>query len=119
MTHVEALELDCIPDHLLVLGGGYVGLELAQALRRFGSRVTVIERNDALAHREDRDVSEALRGLFDDEGIEVRTGTCVDRVEWAAPARVHVRLDAKRDRSERSGGDRWDGPADRGRRMSR
>ena len=72
MTHVEALELDRVPEHLLVLGGGYVGLELAQAFRRFGSRVTVIERNDALAHREDRDVSEALRELFEDEGIEVR-----------------------------------------------
>ena len=71
MTHIEALELDRVPKHLLVLGGGYVGLEMAQALRRFGSRVTVIERNDALAHREDRDVSEALRELFDDEGIEV------------------------------------------------
>jgi pyruvate/2-oxoglutarate dehydrogenase complex dihydrolipoamide dehydrogenase (E3) component len=81
MTHVEALELDHIPDHLVVLGGGYVGLELAQAMRRFGSRVTVIERNDALAHREDRDVSEALKGLFDDEGIEVLTGTRVGRVE--------------------------------------
>ena len=56
MTHIEALELDRVPKHLLVLGGGYVGLEMAQALRRFGSRVTVIERNDALAHREDRDV---------------------------------------------------------------
>src|SRR5262245_29674089 len=80
MTHIEALELDRVPKHLLVLGGGYVGLEMAQALRRFGSRVTVIERNDALAHREDRDVSESLRELFADEGIGVRTGTRVDRV---------------------------------------
>ena len=73
MTHVEALELDRIPKHLVVLGGGYVGLEMAQAFRRFGSRVTVVERNDALAHGEDSDVSEALRELFDDDGIEVRT----------------------------------------------
>ena len=61
MTHVEALELDIVPEHLLVLGGGYIGLEFAQAMRRFGSRVTIIERNAALAHREDPDVSEALR----------------------------------------------------------
>jgi pyruvate/2-oxoglutarate dehydrogenase complex dihydrolipoamide dehydrogenase (E3) component len=80
MTHVEALELDRVPKHLIVLGGGYVGIELAQAMRRFGSRVTVIERNDALVHREDRDVSEALRELFEDEGITVRTGTCIDYV---------------------------------------
>src|SRR5262245_21620499 len=90
MTHVEALELDRVPKHLLVLGGGYVGLEMAQALRRFGSRVTVIERNDALAHREDRDVSEALRELFDDEGIEVLTATPVARVEGRSGASVRL-----------------------------
>ncbi len=90
MTHIEALELDRVPKHLLVLGGGYVGLEMAQALRRFGSRVTVIERNDALAHREDRDVSEALRELFDDEGIGVRTGTRVDRVEGRSGESVRL-----------------------------
>ena len=90
MTHVEALELDRVPKHLLVLGGGYVGLEMAQALRRFGSRVTVIERNDALAHREDRDVSEALRELFDDEGIEVLTATPVERVEGRSGESVRL-----------------------------
>src|SRR5262252_5049831 len=51
LTHVEALELDEVPEHLLVIGGGYVGLELSQAMRRFGSKVTVIERNDRLMHR--------------------------------------------------------------------
>ena len=90
MTHVEALELDRTPAHLLVLGGGYVGLELAQALRRFGSRVTVIERNDSLAHDEDRDVSDSLLELFTDEGIEVRTGTRVDRVEGRSGESVRV-----------------------------
>ena len=81
LTHVEALDLDHVPDHLIVLGGGYVGLELAQAFRRFGSRVTVVERNGKLIHREDPDVTEAVERLFRDEGIEVRTGTAVDRVE--------------------------------------
>src|SRR4051812_49141293 len=81
LTHVEALELDRLPEHLLVLGGGYVGLELAQAFRRFGSRVTVVERNAALIHREDEDVTEAVERLLRDEGIEIRTGTAVDRVE--------------------------------------
>jgi pyruvate/2-oxoglutarate dehydrogenase complex dihydrolipoamide dehydrogenase (E3) component len=90
MTHVEALELDRVPKHLLVLGGGYVGLELAQALRRFGSRVTVIERNGALAHREDRDVSEALRELFEAEGIAVRTATPVARVEGRSGESVRL-----------------------------
>src|SRR6185369_5870347 len=53
MTHVEVLDLQRLPEHLIVLGGGYVGLELAQAARRFGSRVTVIERGGRLAGRED------------------------------------------------------------------
>jgi pyruvate/2-oxoglutarate dehydrogenase complex dihydrolipoamide dehydrogenase (E3) component len=95
MTHVEALELQRVPGHLIVLGGGYVGLEMARAFRRFGSRVTVVERTDALAHREDRDVSEALRELFENEGIEVRTDTRVERVEGRSGE--SVKLQAKRD----------------------
>jgi pyruvate/2-oxoglutarate dehydrogenase complex dihydrolipoamide dehydrogenase (E3) component len=71
LTHIEALELDVIPEHLIVIGGGYVGLELSQAMRRFGSKVSVIDRNNRLLHREDEDVSEGLRGLFDDEGIDL------------------------------------------------
>src|SRR5262249_52108676 len=77
LTHIEALDLDGVPGHLIVLGGGYVGLELAQAMRRFGSRVTVVERNGALIHHEDTDVTEAVAQLFRDEGIEVKTGTTV------------------------------------------
>jgi pyruvate/2-oxoglutarate dehydrogenase complex dihydrolipoamide dehydrogenase (E3) component len=81
LTHIEALDLDHLPEHLIVLGGGYVGLELAQAFRRFGSRVTVVERNGAVIHREDPDVSEAIERLFRDEEIEILTGTQVLRVE--------------------------------------
>src|SRR5207253_6809040 len=64
LTHVEALDLEYLPEHLIVLGGGYVGVELAQAFRRFGSRVTVLERNGSLIHREDPDVTEAIERLF-------------------------------------------------------
>src|SRR4029077_928542 len=70
LTHVEALELDEVPKHLLVIGGGYVGIELSQAIRRFGSRVSVIDRNESLLHRQDSDVTEALHSLFADEGID-------------------------------------------------
>lgn len=81
LTHIEALELDEIPDHLLVIGGGYVGLEFSQAMRRFGSRVTIFERNPRLVHREDEDVAQALHELFHDEGIEVVTNARIARVE--------------------------------------
>lgn len=69
LTHVEALELDTVPKELLVLGGGYVGLELAQAMGRFGSGVTVIERNARLLKREHTDISEAIRSQLEQEGI--------------------------------------------------
>ena len=98
LTHIEALELDTVPEHLLILGGGYVGLELAQAFRRFGSRVTVVERNGFLAHREDRDVSEALHQLFSDERIQVMTSTIVDHVEGLSGETV--RLHATREATE-------------------
>ena len=58
LTHIEALELDYLPSHLIVLGGGYVGIELAQAYRRFGSRVTIIEPGKQLMGREDADVAQ-------------------------------------------------------------
>jgi pyruvate/2-oxoglutarate dehydrogenase complex dihydrolipoamide dehydrogenase (E3) component len=98
LTHIEALELDHLPEHLLILGGGYVGLELAQAMRRFGSRVTIIERNDRLAHREDPDVSEALQELCKDEGIVVVTSAHVLRVEGKSGEQV--KLHGTRDGSE-------------------
>jgi len=90
LTHVEALELDHIPEHLLVIGGGYIGLEFAQAMRRFGSRVTVIDRNEKLAHREDADVSDGLLQLFLDEGIEVLTGARIARVQGKSGETVKV-----------------------------
>ena len=69
LTHIEALELDYLPSHLIVLGGGYVGLELAQAYRRFGSRVTVIEPGPQLMGREDPDVSAEMLRILGDEGM--------------------------------------------------
>jgi pyruvate/2-oxoglutarate dehydrogenase complex dihydrolipoamide dehydrogenase (E3) component len=70
LTHIEALELDYLPAHLVVLGGGYVGLELAQAYRRFGSRVTVIETGLQLMGREDPDVADEVQRLLREEGIQ-------------------------------------------------
>jgi pyruvate/2-oxoglutarate dehydrogenase complex dihydrolipoamide dehydrogenase (E3) component len=70
LTHVEALELDYLPAHLIVLGGGYVGLELAQAYRRFGSRVTVVQTGPQLMVREDPDVADEIQRILSEEGIE-------------------------------------------------
>jgi pyruvate/2-oxoglutarate dehydrogenase complex dihydrolipoamide dehydrogenase (E3) component len=70
LTHVEALELDYLPRHLMVIGGGYSGLELAQAYRRFGSNVTLVESGPQLLAREDIDVSREMRRILSDEGIQ-------------------------------------------------
>lgn len=98
LTHIEALELDRLPEHLFVIGGGYVGLEFAQAMRRFGSRVTIIERNNRLLHREDEDISIAMHELLKDEGIDVITGVRVNRVEGKSGE--SVKLYVSRDASE-------------------
>lgn len=81
LTHIEALELDHIPRHLIVLGGGYVGLEMAQAFRRFGSEVTLLDRNSRLLHNEDEDISQALEEMCRDEGIRVMTNATTIRIE--------------------------------------
>ena len=86
LTNIELLELDRLPEHLVVLGGGYVGLEFAQAYRRFGSRVTVLQRGPQLLAREDPDVAEALRRLLADEGIEVLLSTETLRVNGRSGA---------------------------------
>lgn len=90
LTHIEALELDEVPQRLLVIGGGYVAVELSQAMRRFGSKVTVVERNDALLHREDEDVTEALSSLFHDEGINVELNARVKTVSGRSGQSVKV-----------------------------
>jgi pyruvate/2-oxoglutarate dehydrogenase complex dihydrolipoamide dehydrogenase (E3) component len=92
LTHVEALELDRVSTHLVVIGGGYVGVELAQAFRRFGSRVTVLEYGPQLLGREDPDVAEAVRAIFEEDGIEVVLGADTQSVEGRSGDRVRVRV---------------------------
>jgi pyruvate/2-oxoglutarate dehydrogenase complex dihydrolipoamide dehydrogenase (E3) component len=92
LTHVEALELDRLPEHLIVLGGGYVGVEFAQAFRRFGSRVTVVESGRQLLAREDPDVAEAVRTIFAEDGIEVILGAETQGVEGRSGDQVQLRL---------------------------
>ncbi len=71
LTHIEALEIDYLPAHLIVLGGGYTGIELAQAFRRFGSRVTIVEPGRQLMGREDADVADEMQRVLSGEGIDI------------------------------------------------
>jgi len=70
LTNIEALELDRVPPHLIVLGGGYVGLEFGQAYRRFGSRVTIIQQGSQLLSQEDPDVADEMQRILSDEGVQ-------------------------------------------------
>lgn len=81
LTNTTILDLDTLPEHLIVLGGSYIGLEFAQVFRRFGARVTVVEKLDRVIAREDPDVSEAVAGLLRDEAIAVETGADCIAVE--------------------------------------
>src|SRR5262245_58236416 len=93
LTHIEALELDEVPAHLLVVGGGYVGIELSQAMRRFGSAVSVIDRNERLMSREDDDVCEALRSLLEDEGIDLLLQAQITRVSGTSGQAVRITIE--------------------------
>lgn len=90
MTHVEALELDEVPAHVVVLGGGYVGVELAQALRRFGSEVTILQSGTQLLDREEPEVAQAVQALLESEGIKVLLETKAQAVEGRSGERVCI-----------------------------
>ena len=74
-TNSEMMEIDFLPEHLIVLGGSYIGLEFSQMYRRFGSEVTIVQRGDRLLSREDEDVSQTVREILEGEGIDVLTST--------------------------------------------
>jgi pyruvate/2-oxoglutarate dehydrogenase complex dihydrolipoamide dehydrogenase (E3) component len=92
LTNIELLELDRLPEHLIVLGGGYVGIELAQAYRRFGSRVSILETGPQLASREDTDVSAAVLEMLRDEGLVVHIGAKVLGIRGRSGQAVSVEL---------------------------
>jgi pyruvate/2-oxoglutarate dehydrogenase complex dihydrolipoamide dehydrogenase (E3) component len=90
LTHIEVLELDEVPSHLIVLGGGYTGIEMAQAYRRFGSRVTVIEPGAQIMAREDADVSEEMSRILRHEGIDILTNAAPSDVQGVSGGAVTV-----------------------------
>jgi pyruvate/2-oxoglutarate dehydrogenase complex dihydrolipoamide dehydrogenase (E3) component len=90
LTHVSALELDRLPEHLVVLGGGYIGMEFAQAFRRLGSRVTIVQHGAQLAPREDPDVAAAVHQVFRDDEIDVLLSSQVLFVAGRSGDRVRL-----------------------------
>jgi pyruvate/2-oxoglutarate dehydrogenase complex dihydrolipoamide dehydrogenase (E3) component len=86
------MELDTVPDHLLVLGGGYIGLEFGQMFRRFGSRVTIVQRSGQLLGREDEDVAEEVAKILQDDGVEILLNTKAIRV-GRANDRIRLEVD--------------------------
>ena len=90
LTHIEALELDVLPAHLIVIGGGYAGLELAQAYRRFGAEVTVVEAGPQLMAREDADVAQEIHRLLSDEGLAIYVGAQLLKVEGQSGKKVKL-----------------------------
>jgi pyruvate/2-oxoglutarate dehydrogenase complex dihydrolipoamide dehydrogenase (E3) component len=92
LTHIEALELDYAPAHLIVLGGGYVGLELAQTYRRFSSAVTIIQDGPQLMSREDPDVADEIQRLLSGEGIEFLIGAKTTNVHGRSGEEVRLNV---------------------------
>jgi len=79
LTNSNMMDVDFLPEHLLIIGGSYIGLEFGQMYRRFGSRVTVIEMGERLIHREDEDVSERIKEILENEGVNIRLNAeCID-----------------------------------------
>ena len=72
LTNSSMMEVDFLPEHLIIIGGSYIGLEFAQMYRRFGSKVTVVEMSDRLIPRDDDDVSDAVKGILENEGVDIR-----------------------------------------------
>jgi pyruvate/2-oxoglutarate dehydrogenase complex dihydrolipoamide dehydrogenase (E3) component len=105
MTHVELLDLERIPEHLIVLGGGSVGLELGQAMRRHGSRVTIIEIRSHLLGREDPDVSDAILELLKDGGIDVLLNTRLLGVSGTSGESLRVKVDRAGKQAQLEGSD--------------
>jgi len=90
LDSTSIMELEAVPKHLVVMGGGYIAIEFGQMFRRYGSQVTIIERGEQLLAREDADVAEEVLKILREDGIDVRLKTRVSRVEANAPGRIQL-----------------------------
>ena len=100
LDSTSIMEIDKLPEHLLIIGGGYVGLEFGQMFRRFGSKVTIVQRNKQLLPKEDQDVAEEVAGILKQEGMEILLETETLRVD--APKSEKVVLSVKTGEEERT-----------------
>ncbi|HKV45419.1 MAG TPA: mercuric reductase [bacterium] len=101
LDSTSIMELDAVPDHLLVMGGGYIGLEFGQMFRRFGSRVTIVQRGAQLLVREDPDIAGEVAKILRDDGIEVLLETEVQRASRAAGGGIELAVGAAGGREPR------------------
>ncbi len=90
LDSTSIMELDEVPDHLLIIGSGYIGLEFGQMFRRFGSQVTIIQRNPRLLMREDEDVNDGIAEIFREDGITILTNTAPQQVELLSDGRIQL-----------------------------
>jgi pyruvate/2-oxoglutarate dehydrogenase complex dihydrolipoamide dehydrogenase (E3) component len=105
LTNTSIVALDRLPEHLIILGGSYIGLEFAQMYRRFGSAVSVVERAARLAPREDPDISQAIREILEAEGVRFHIGAQVTAVSRQAQGGITVRVHSADAESDLSGSD--------------
>ncbi|GGG71224.1 FAD-dependent oxidoreductase [Edaphobacter dinghuensis] len=103
MTHIEILELDRLPEHLIVIGGGYVGLEFAQAYRRFGSKVTILQRAAQLIPDQDADIAEELQRILISEGIDILTSVEITQVKGHSGKQVSLAVKTPQGEKEING----------------
>ena len=102
LTNATMMDVDVLPEHLIIVGGSYIGLEFAQMYRRFGSQVTVVEMSDRLIGRDDEDVSQAVREILEIEGVTVRLGAECLSVSKQGD-RIAINVDCQEGQPEISG----------------
>jgi pyruvate/2-oxoglutarate dehydrogenase complex dihydrolipoamide dehydrogenase (E3) component len=100
LNSTSIMELDTVPEHLLIIGGGNVGLEFGQMFRRFGSQVTIVQRRERLLAREDNDVADAVAQILREDGIDVLLRTTPLRATWSAGG--HIEMMVHRPEGERT-----------------
>lgn len=95
LDSTSVMELQDLPRHLVVIGGGYIGLEFGQMYRRFGSEVTIVQRGSRLVEREDPDISDAVRKILEEDGIRIDTDSAVERIERDGAGNITVHYECE------------------------